>query len=311
MNRLERMTAILLFLQEKPRTAREIAAHFEVSRRTVLRDVQALSEMGVPVIAREGAAGGYELPADYSLAPLALSMREAFLLLLALAGIHQAEMPYAAERASLQAKLRALLPAAQIRQAEQLLERVGFEKPSRDQRAPLLDRLVQAAQEGRWLRVEYQSAERKSVQHIFPRQVLMEKGLWYCRAFSLEREEERVYRADRFTTVETAGSEVQFIPPPPAQPYATSSDPRVEVRLTARGAARVESEPHLGAMLERLPDGSGRLDFRCPAAEFEWYARYFSGLAEDAEVIQPPRLREKLAEQGRILQKRYAPPPER
>jgi predicted DNA-binding transcriptional regulator YafY len=58
MNRTDRLTAILLLLQERSRTAGEIARHFEVSRRTVLRDVQALCEIGVPIVAREGVGGG-------------------------------------------------------------------------------------------------------------------------------------------------------------------------------------------------------------------------------------------------------------
>src|SRR2546427_612593 len=62
MNRIERLTAILMLLQDKPRSATEIARHFEVSKRTILRDVQALCEMGVPVIAQDGARGGYSLP---------------------------------------------------------------------------------------------------------------------------------------------------------------------------------------------------------------------------------------------------------
>lgn len=44
MNKLERLTAILLLLQDKPRTSEEIARRFEVSKRTILRDIQALSE---------------------------------------------------------------------------------------------------------------------------------------------------------------------------------------------------------------------------------------------------------------------------
>ena len=75
MNKVERLTATLLLLQARPHTSVEIAGRFEVSKRTVLRDVQALCEMGVPVVAREGAGGGYSLPEDYGLAPLPLSTR--------------------------------------------------------------------------------------------------------------------------------------------------------------------------------------------------------------------------------------------
>src|SRR5262245_40343559 len=131
MNRTERLTAIILLLQARPRTAEQLARTFEVSRRTILRDMQALSEIGVPVIAREGAGGGYELPADYSLAPLALTPHEAFLLLLALRPLTQlGEVPFAQAHASLTAKLHALLPAAQPEVA-QLLATVDTGQPER------------------------------------------------------------------------------------------------------------------------------------------------------------------------------------
>ena len=107
MNRVDRLTAILLLLQERPRTSEEIARRFEVSKRTVLRDVQALSEMGVPVIARDGAGGGYSLPDDYHTPPLPLSAHEIFLLLLALGSLNAlSDAPYAGARASLMAARR-------------------------------------------------------------------------------------------------------------------------------------------------------------------------------------------------------------
>src|SRR5688572_24599506 len=106
MNRIERLTAILLLLQEKPHTSLEIAHHFEISKRTVLRDIQALSEMGVPVIAQPGSGGGYSLPDGYLLAPLPLTLHEAFLLRLALNTITRLpELPFLPERSSLLAKL--------------------------------------------------------------------------------------------------------------------------------------------------------------------------------------------------------------
>ncbi len=104
MNRTERLTAILLLLQEKGRqrrhTAEEIAARFEVSRRTILRDIQALCEMGVPVLAQEGVGGGYALPPEFTLPPLPLKLREAVLMLLSLNTLASlADTPFAPERA--------------------------------------------------------------------------------------------------------------------------------------------------------------------------------------------------------------------
>ena len=57
MNRIDRLTAILLLLQTGKRSAAEIAQHFEVSRRTIQRDIDALCEMGIPIAADLGATG--------------------------------------------------------------------------------------------------------------------------------------------------------------------------------------------------------------------------------------------------------------
>src|SRR5258707_2206830 len=109
MNRMERLTAIVLYVRDRPRTSEEIAAHFEVSRRTILRDVQALCEMGVPVVAKEGVGGGYRLPEDFGVTPLPLTANESMLMLLALTAIERlGDAPFAAEREPLRAKLKSL-----------------------------------------------------------------------------------------------------------------------------------------------------------------------------------------------------------
>src|SRR6185295_7075764 len=161
MNRIERLTGIVLLLQEKRRTSAEIAHRFEVSKRTVLRDIQALCEIGVPIIAQAGPDGGYWLPADYALAPLALTTHEAFLLLLSLNLIARlSDVPFRRERASLLAKLRALLPQPPPSEIEQLLAVASIDVPVRDQSAPFLEPLLEATRQQRWVQITYQSTER-------------------------------------------------------------------------------------------------------------------------------------------------------
>jgi predicted DNA-binding transcriptional regulator YafY len=306
MNKLERLTAILLLLQDEPRTSEEIARHFEVSKRTILRDIQALSEMGVPVIAREGVGGGYSLPTDYRLAPLPLTAREAFLLLLALSTINQlSDTPFTAERASLIAKLRSLLPKPQLASVEQMLATVTVEVPEREQRAPFLEALMEAVQQGRWVQIEYHSAERLSTQHIFPRQIRSETGLWYCHAYSHERGEERVFRVDRIRALAPAGEHFRAPPIPEARPYDDESHPQIVADLTPRGVAAVEVDATIAAQIHRNPDGSGQLVLRCPPSELDWYARFFAGLGPDVTVSAPPELRQRLAQLGQQLLERY------
>src|SRR5579862_4073656 len=128
MTKTERLTAEILLLQERPRTSTAIAEALEVSKRTVIRDIQALCEMGVPVIAREGYEGGYSLPQDYTLQPLALSWKEAALLTLALGTISKLnDAPFAAERQSLLAKIDAVMPEKHRDRVAKLLDKVAIE----------------------------------------------------------------------------------------------------------------------------------------------------------------------------------------
>ncbi|HEU5200667.1 MAG TPA: HTH domain-containing protein, partial [Ktedonobacterales bacterium] len=73
MSRTARLLELLIKVQAKPRfTVGEMAEVFGVSRRTMLRDLQALSAMGVPLTATPGPGGGYMLIQRRRLLPLAL-----------------------------------------------------------------------------------------------------------------------------------------------------------------------------------------------------------------------------------------------
>lgn len=57
MKRTDRLMAILIALQQKPETAQRLADKFEVTKRTILRDMQSLSEMGIPLYSMTGPSG--------------------------------------------------------------------------------------------------------------------------------------------------------------------------------------------------------------------------------------------------------------
>src|SRR6266700_7068480 len=131
MNRIDRLTAILLLLQTGKRSAAEIAQHFEVSRRTIQRDIDALCEMGIPIAANLGVTGGYSLPPDYSLPPLALTLHEALLLRLALSSLSKlSETPFKRARESLLAKVQTLLPRHEDENLEQLTQTLSLDIPT-------------------------------------------------------------------------------------------------------------------------------------------------------------------------------------
>lgn len=286
MTRVERLTALVLLLQEGRRNADLLSDQLCVSRRTVIRDVQALTAMGVPVDSHGGPGGGYEIARGSTLAPLHLTWREALLLMMAMEGLAKmADTPFAADRASLAAKLRALLPESQQNRVAGLLERVGIEVPSRPQRSPHLDALMGCL--GAWARVDYD----RTTTTVRVDRVYADGGLWYLEGVDGARN--RTLRVDRIRSVEAADAPDVIVEP---LPYDHPSHPAIRVRLTAVGARRVEREPHLGPYAKE-----GLLEFRCPPSELDWYARYFGGMGADAIVEGPPELVDRIRDRARAV----------
>src|SRR5437588_903585 len=126
MNRTDRLLAIVLELQARGRQrAEDLAATFETSKRTIYRDIEALSEAGVPLVAVPGQ--GYSLMEGYFLPPLTFSADEAAMLLLGsdvMAGSFDRQYRAAAESAG--RKIGAVLPEGLRHDVEALRASIMF-----------------------------------------------------------------------------------------------------------------------------------------------------------------------------------------
>ena len=296
-----------MLLQGGKRTAGEIAHRFEVSRRTILRDIQALCEMGIPIAADLGASGGYTLPPDYSLPPLALTLHEALLLRLALSSLSQlSETPFKQERESLLAKVQTLLPRREREDLDLLTQTLSLDVPSRPYPTPFLDQLLESAREEQWVAVTYRSENGVSRQTLLPMRVRTEAGLWYCEAYSSERKATRVYRVDRFLEVRAAPSPPQWERPASTIPHEHPSFPEVRIHLTARGVLRLERDPHLGPRLQQKEEGEGWLSLRLRPEEYDWLVRVLLSLGTDAKVLAPVELRMRVQQAAQEIACHYA-----
>ena len=125
MNRTERLYALVEELRAvapRPRSARQLAAGFEVSSRSIERDILALQESGVPVYAVTGRQGGYVLDKTRTLPPLNFTAAEMVAMAVSLAGAEAT--PFASALRSALRKVLAAAPAAQTAQAVQLMDRI-------------------------------------------------------------------------------------------------------------------------------------------------------------------------------------------
>lgn len=202
MNRTDRLLAIVLELQGAgARRAEDLAATFEVSKRTIYRDVQALCEAGVPVIATPGR--GYELLEGYFLPPLRFTSGEATMLLLGVAAVARhfdSEYREAAETAGrkiagvLAPELRAVV--GDLRGSLHILA-----PETEGQLAERLRLLRRAIGQRRSARFQYFARESdlgtSQSRTVDPYALVHVTGTWYLSAFDHHRRAQRNFRLER------------------------------------------------------------------------------------------------------------------
>lgn len=292
MNRHDRLIGLLLALQSGRKTAAQLAERFDVSRRTILRDIEALSQVGVPVVALTGSGGGYEIASAFWLAPMQFTADEASLLLLGLKSLGNADhSPFGLARSTAEEKLRVILPSKVLAIAQREIDAIDMPAPHRPERLAHLAELRQAVIEGRWLRVGYRSVRRVARHDLRPIRLYVERERWYCAAYALAAGETRSFRVDRILTVEPIDPPFELKLPLEREPSPELID--VVVRLSSAAVRWVDDHPDFAGNVVEDVDG-GWLCFATPASELDYFARELLALGPEATTIEPDALRSRI-----------------
>jgi predicted DNA-binding transcriptional regulator YafY len=314
-SRTARLLELLVRVQSRPRfTAQELAEEFGVSRRTMLRDLAALSEMGVPLRSTSGPGGGYSLPRGGRRLSPSLTVDEALALIVSYEALLRYPVsPFSAEGVSAVTKLRAALPADVVGELDGLRKHVAVVEPVRDYEAPLLGDLLKAALNGEHLEVTYDSIRSGiSERVIFPFGVYASQGFWYCACHDYRREMNVSLRADRVLSAERAQG-----PDTPPRPQhiplgnwtrEVRSDSgeklRLRVSVSERGAKSFEVVSLLGRV-EVSPGGGAVVDAEIPRSEIDFYASRLLGVGTDVRVHSPTELARAMRERALEVTRLY------
>jgi predicted DNA-binding transcriptional regulator YafY len=313
LSRTARLLELLIRVQTKPRfTAAELAEEFGVSRRTMLRDLGALSEMGVPLRSTPGPGGGYSLPrAGRRLSP-SLTVDEALALIASYEALLRYPVyPFSTQSLSAVTKLRAALPKDVVAELDRLRRHVVVGGPVRNYEAPLLGDLLSAALEGAHLKVTYDSIESGLTERvIFPYGLYASQGYWYCACFDRRRGRNVPMRADRFLSAERVEG---FEPPPElsvqdwmsaARRGVIGERLRVRARVTERGRKSFELTSLFGSIaLEE--GGGGIVEAEISPGDLDYYASRLLSVGTDIVVDSPAELVEAIQEKAREIVRLY------
>jgi predicted DNA-binding transcriptional regulator YafY len=313
MPKSKRLMELMMTVNRKRRfKVQELADEFGVSKRTILRDLQELSELGVPLYSEVGPHGGYQVIRERVLPPIAFTEGEAVAMFFAVHALrHYSSLPFEAESSSALSKFYHYMPGDVRDRIDSMKDRVDFITPSRRGDAPCLAILLDAAIHRKVLTVKYESKEEgASSRRIQPVCIYANNGLWYCTAYCFLRQGFRVFRCDRIreAVYDTSGTEPLNLGDVrlSRREFAKPSDPvRLCVELTRAGVQRCEAELWVAPMLRVHEDGSGTIDAEVSRSDIPFYAQFFLALGDEAVLKEPAELKDAIRRRLYELLARY------
>jgi len=305
--RADRLLSILLLLQAQGRlTGRALAKRLEVSPRTVHRDMDSLSAAGVPVFALRGCQGGWQLDDDWRTRVPGLDEAELRALLMAQPRVlGDAPLARAAQRAL--DKLMAALPASLREQAASIRQRLHVDTTGWSGVAENLSTLpvVQdAVSRDHKLEIRYRAPGRDRVERIVDPLGLVAKGsAWYLVARTPDGY--RTYRVSRIEQARVLDGPCRRPPGFDLASYWRSSTEELRKART-RYETTLRLEPRAAQSLKEWrttspvaalegPDPEGWVTLRVQFDDEEHALFVALGLGPRVDVVEPARLRERVA----------------
>jgi predicted DNA-binding transcriptional regulator YafY len=199
MNRTDRLYALVEELRARsPRLMRaaELARRFEVTTRTIERDLLALQEAGVPIWAQPGPGGGYGLNAEMTLPPLNLTPTEAAAIATALTASRA--MPFAEAGRSALNKVVGVMAAAPKSAASRLVSHIRVVQGPGGPVNPVADIIQQALIDAVAVELTYRDAQGHETRRVVePAGIIGTRNGWYLAAWCRLRQAPRYFRLDR------------------------------------------------------------------------------------------------------------------
>ncbi|MDO3409928.1 YafY family protein [Saccharibacillus sp. CPCC 101409] len=308
--KIDRLLATTILLLNRRRiSAGELAERFEVSTKTVYRDIETLNRAGIPIVSRQGISGGFELMERYTIGRQMLNAGEIEAIRSAVEGAATAldDRTFA----DLTEKVQALLGGESGR--ESTGPGVVFDFNSWSLNGPIRDRierLRRAARECLCVEVRYLNMNgAESRRTLEPEVLLMKGGVWYLYAYCLLRSEFRLFRLSRMLEFRETGRPFVRREAPPLDTREWKDDwdaaPRIEVSLLFRPCVRLRVADEFDASrIRELEDGSVRIAGGYAADE--WFYGMLLSYGDSVLVESPPEAAAELAERASRIVARYA-----
>ncbi len=291
---------IYILLSKKSITAKELAERFEVSVRTIYRDIDTLSSAGIPIYASQGKGGGISLLDDYILNKSLLSDREQNEIIYALQSLAITTTPKAAK---VLAKLRSLFNKNETNWIEVDFSPWGSGVDSSSEFAIIKEAILSHG----IITFKYiSSSGEKSIRRVEPMKLIFKVNAWYLQAFCLTKNKYRTFKITRMSDVLMSAESFpernfkEFLEKSKAQENQKWID--ICLHISANGAYRVYDEFD-ESEITKNSDGSFTVNTSMP--DGEWIYNYLFSYGTLLEVKKPQVTRLEMKNRIDIMKNKY------
>ena len=299
--KIDRLIGILsILLQEERTTAPELAERFEVSRRTINRDIEVLSKAGIPITTAQGTGGGISIMAGYRMDRTILTSKD---MQMVLAGLRSLDsVSGSGYYTRLMEKIQAGSSEFISGRDSILIDLSSWYKSSL---APKIDVIQRAIEERRLLRFRYFAPSGESTRTVEAYYLVFRWSNWYLWAWCTDRKDYRLFKLNRMDQV--AETEKEFI-------CRNAPLPDLSNEKIFPGGIRVKAvfDPDVKWRLieEFGPDcytetEDGRLLFNADYTDMENLIAWILTFGDKARVLEPAEVREKLVKTVEDISEKY------
>ena len=299
--KIDRQIGILsILLQKDTVTAPDLAEQFEVSRRTINRDIEDLCKAGIPIVTRQGVNGGISIMEQYKMDRTLLTNAEMQDIL---AGLRSLDSVNGTNRyGKLMEKLSAGSSDFMVGNQSVLIDLSSWYK---DALAPKIELIRTAIEQARELEFVYYSPKGESVRCIEPYYLIFRWSSWYVWGWCKKRKDFRLFKLNRMD--KTQMSEQFFAKRKP--PLPDLSNERI-FPGTIKIRALFEKEMKWRLVEEFGPycfeeQSEGKLLFQADYTDKEAAISWLLTFGDKVELLEPLEIREEIADIAKRIQERY------
>lgn len=307
--KVDRLVSIIMILLDRKRiSARELADMFEVSPRTIYRDVEAINRAGIPVRSAPGVGGGFEIMQEYKLDKKVFSIADLSALLIGLSGL--SDMMQGDELAHVLAKVKSLVPVDREKEIDLKVNQICIDLSpwtGNCSLPPYWDDIKGALQKNQLLTFEYIAHHgEKSQRTVEPYRLVLKSNHWYLHGYCRERCALRLFRLSRIFNLQT--QEEIFTPrnyPKPQLGFDSllaAMQTRIKIRIHRSVMDRVLD---FCTHEDFLPDGAEHYIVDFPFIENEYYYNILLSFGDKCQCLEPPEVRAEMKRKIRNIAALY------